>query len=207
MLFFLYASYLAKGQGFNIRGQLSGGIGGDVGYATVTLRSITDTQLICGASADSVGRFVLSGLNSGTYTLHIQSIGMEPFKQQLELKNGDLEPPLIQMRVDSKHIALSEVTITSQKPFLKREIDKLVVDIASSVYSRGENAMRLFNVIPGVQTDAFGNILYRGTEAVTVYIDNIKVQLSGQQLANYLRSIPSESIKSYEIRSIGGGTV
>lgn len=200
----MFTGYFAKSQTFNIRGQISAGSDGNVSYAIVTLRSIPDSLLVRGASTDSIGRFVLSGINSGTYVLHVQAMGMFPHKQQLELKNVDLELPLIQLKVDSAGYTLNEVTVTTQKPFLKREIDKLVVDIASSVYSRGENAMRLFNVIPGVQTDAFGNILYRGTEAVTVYVDNIKVQLSGQQLANYLRSIPSESIKSYEVRSIGG---
>lgn len=204
LLLMLFTCYFADAQVFNIKGRLSAGQGGNVGYATVTLRSGLDTQLVRGTSTDSIGKFVLTGINSGTYILQVQSMGMFPYKQRLELKNNDLELPLIQLKMNAAQNVLNEVTITAQKPFLRREIDKLVVDIASSVYSRGENALRLFNVIPGVQTDAFGNILYRGTEAVTVYIDNVKVQLGGQQLANYLRGIPSESIKSYEVRSIGG---
>lgn len=194
----------AKGQEFKVTGKILGEEGADAGYATVTLRSLPDSLLVRGISADSAGSFVLNGIVSGTYVLDIRSIGLLAHQEKIEILNRDLHLPLIRLKIDPNQHALENVIVTGQKPFLKQEIDKLVVDIENSIYSRGENAMRLFNVIPGMQTDAFGNILYRGTESVTVYVDNIKVQLTGQQLANYLRSIRSESIKSYEIRSIGG---
>ncbi|WP_162618562.1 TonB-dependent receptor domain-containing protein [Pedobacter yulinensis] len=191
-------------QGREIRGQITAGAGQDVSYATVTLRTARDTQLVRGTATDSTGRFVLINVDTGTYVLNIQFLGMLPHTQRVTVGDSSLVLPTIVLRADSSRNTLAQVKIVGRRPFLRQEVDKMVVDIAGSVYSKGENAMRLFNVVPGAQVDAFGNILYRGTEAVTVYVDNVKVQLSGQQLVNYLRGIPSESIASYEVRSVGG---
>jgi len=190
-------------QSYHVIGRVVSANSKSVNSAKVALRESNTNKIVQSIITDTTGVFSFQIERKGSYFIEVSKSGTDNLSisfDLLDIQTMDLGD----LFLDPVSTMLNEVVITSTKPFLKREIDRLVVDIANSVYSRGENAMRLFNVIPGVQTDAFGNILYRGTEAVAVYIDNIKVQLSGQQLANYLRAIPSESIKSYEIRSIGG---
>jgi hypothetical protein len=190
-------------QSYQVKGRVVSANNKSVDSAKVVLKESNTNKIVQSIITDANGLFFFQIEKKGSYFIEVSKSGNDNLSisfDLLDIQTMDLG----NLFLDPVSTTLNEVVITSTKPFLKREIDRLVVDIANSVYSRGENAMRLFNVIPGVQTDAFGNILYRGSEAVTVYVDNIKVQLSGQQLANYLRSIPSESIKSYEIRSIGG---
>lgn len=101
---------------------------------------------------------------------------------------------------------LEDVRVVSRKPFITRLVDKTIINIEGSVYSKGENALRLFNVIPGVHVDPVSGIQFRGSQGVTVYVDNRKISLSGQQLHDYLRSIPSEAIKSYEVQAVPGAS-
>lgn len=189
-------------QTHKISGKLIAPDGALISNATVTLKTRVDSQLVKGTISDSLGKFTLTDIVPGNYVLNIYAISRIAHSQVISIKSEDIELPTLQLSNNSA--ILKEVIVTGQRSFLRREVDKLVVDIEHSIYSKGENGMRLFNVIPGMQIDALGNIVFRGGENVTVYVDNRKVQLTGQQLLNYLKSIPSESIKSYEVRSVSG---
>lgn len=200
--FLIFVCLTSVAQTHKITGKLIAPDGAFINNATVTLKTRVDSQLVKGTISDSLGKFTLTDIVPGNYVLNIYAISRVAHSQVISIKNEDIELPPLQL--SDKSFILNEVKVTAQRPFLKREVDKLIVDIEHSIFSKGENGMRLFNVIPGVQIDALGSIVFRGGEKVTVYVDNRKLQLTGQQLLNYLKSIPSESIKSYEVRSVSG---
>ncbi|NIG55008.1 outer membrane beta-barrel family protein [Chitinophaga sp. Cy-1792] len=199
----LSTSLQTTGQSLKISGQLKTTDGTPIPGAAVTLRTAIDSQLVKGTVSDSTGNFLLTGISSGNYLLQAYGPMNTRHSQLLQLTGKDLHLSAITIHSDQS-VNLKEVVVDAHSPFLKRDLDRLTVDIEHSIYANGENAMRLFNVIPEVQIDAMGSILFRGSEKVTVYVDNRKIQLTGQQLLNYLKSIPSESIKSYEVRAVAG---
>lgn len=173
-----------------------------VEFATIQINKATNSQLITSALADTAGRFNLKVYEQGDYLLKVFSPGTDSLI--LKVNVGDtssLELPDIILKI--KSIQLNGVTIRSRTPLLRRSTDKLTLNVEGSVYEKGEDALRLFNVIPGVRVEG-KDILFRGSESVTVYVDNRKVMLQGDQLFAYLRSIPSESVKSYELRAVPG---
>lgn len=186
----------------DIRGHIRDEKGKDIPDATVVLRSLPDSALAKGAMTGEKGSFLLEKIGKGKYILRVSCVGMEEYSLNVSMDSADLRLDDIILYPQSK--GLQQVMVTARKPLITRQAGKTILNIESSVYNKGENSYRLFNIIPGVQADGSGNMQFRGQEQVTVYIDNRKVQLRGRQLMDYLRSIPSESIKSFEVSTVPG---
>lgn len=188
---------MAQDKRYNITGTVKSD-SAVVADVVLTLRSLQDSTLISGSSTDHNGAFVLS-VPAGSYLLQVNRLGYTSRVFNIDITAEQVLPTVF-IQKDSR--ALKEVEVIAAKPFISRKLDKTIVDIEHSVYSKGENGFRLFNVVPGVQTDNLGAIVYRGRENIKVYIDNRRVQLTGTQLMNYLKSIPSDAIKSMEISAV-----
>jgi hypothetical protein len=63
----------------------------------------------------------------------------------------------------------------------------------------GANALEVLEKTPGVQVDADGNITFKGKSGVLVMIDDKPTYLSAQNLATYLKSLPSSALDQIEL--------
>lgn len=196
-LFLLTITLSVKAQQYKIKGTVASDSIRIPG-AIVTLRNSTDSGIVSGTVTSEDGMFELLA-EKNNYILQIHMSGYKSRNKNISITDV-LDLGRINLETNSRE--LKTVVITSKRPFITRALDKTVLDIENSVYSKGENGFRLFNVVPGIQTDNLGKISFRGTEGITVYIDNRKIQLTGSQLMNYLKSIPSEAIKSIEISAV-----
>ncbi|HLD51808.1 MAG TPA: outer membrane beta-barrel protein [Sediminibacterium sp.] len=93
----------------------------------------------------------------------------------------------------------TELTVVSNRPFIRTLVDKTVLNIAAKPSATGQNALELLKLAPGVVVDPNENIQMGGKNGVTVLIDNQNTQLSAQDLAQLLKSIESDNIKEIEI--------
>lgn len=93
----------------------------------------------------------------------------------------------------------TEVTVVGKQPFIKKLVDKTVLNISAKPSIAGQNALDLLKIAPGVVVDPNENIQMGGKNGVTVLIDNQNTQLSAQDLAQLLKSIESDNIKEIEI--------
>lgn len=198
-LLFAISSYA---QSIRIVGKIKSDAKKVLNQATITLRTVQDSLLIKGTVTDEQGGFVLENIKAGAYMIHVSHVGFEPYLKRLDFADRDLVLNEIILSKDAS-VSLAAVEITTRRALITRSIDKLTVNVQGSVYEKGENGLRLFNVIPGVQVTG-KDIQFRGSEGVTVYVDNRRVLLSGDQLLAYLSAIPSESIKSYELKEVPG---
>jgi hypothetical protein len=93
---------------------------------------------------------------------------------------------------------IQEVEITAKKKLIERKIDRLVFNVENSISASGGDALDALKVTPGikVQNDQISMI---GKSGMSVMIDDRMIQLSGDDLLNYLKTIPSDNIKSIEV--------
>lgn len=91
---------------------------------------------------------------------------------------------------------LQEVVVKA--PLVRREADRIVINVAADPMSANKNALELLKTAPGVWATDEGLSIY-GQGGASVYIDDNKVNMSGNQLMTYLKSIQSSSIRSIEI--------
>jgi outer membrane receptor protein involved in Fe transport len=94
---------------------------------------------------------------------------------------------------------MQNVTVSASKPFIQKLNDRIVVNVASSMVNAGSSAIEVLERSPGITIDQNDNISLRGRAGVVVMIDGKPTPMSGQDLANYLRSLPSSAIDRIDI--------
>lgn len=97
---------------------------------------------------------------------------------------------------------LKDVTVTGRKPLVETRLDRTIVNVDAMISNAGTSALDVLEKAPGVLVDQDGNISLLGKPGVTIYIDDKPTYLSGNELAAYLRSLPSGSLEAIELMSV-----
>lgn len=197
--FFLGLSNLAAKDIALITGQVKGQKGEPLPFVNVALVEAVSGTLITGAVTGDSGDFLIETARSGKVQLLISSIGFETFKsEEFEIKvgsNKDFGNIVIQEEAGN----LSEVTVRSSRPDIIVEADKTTINVEGTVMAEGNTALDVIRRSPGVYVDENDNINLNGRPGVTVMVNDRQTYMSANDLANFLRSMPADNIKSIEI--------
>lgn len=178
-----------------ITGRIVGQTNEPIEYAEVVLQTL-DSIAIKSELTNEEGIFTITDVSNGTYELNIQYF-YENIHSQIIKVSGNLD--LETITTDSGLI-LGEVVITGKKPLIERKVDRLVFNVKNSVAATGGNGLDALKLAPRikVQNDEISMI---GKGSVVVLINDRIVQMSGADLATYLKSLNAEDIKSIEVIS------
>ncbi|NCI47825.1 outer membrane beta-barrel protein [Sediminibacterium soli] len=167
---------------------------------TVELLKAKDSTLARTAISDRNGVADFEGVRTGSYLIRASFINYTTvysavFTVSAE-QPGPQGPPL---RLNPSAAQVGEVVVTARKPFLQKLSDRLVVNVDNSIVSAGSSAMDVLERAPGVAVDQNDAIGLRGKQGVIIMIDGKPTPLSGADLANYLRGLPSSAIERIDI--------
>jgi iron complex outermembrane receptor protein len=183
-----------------LSGQVTEKDGKPLEFTSITVHHTKDSSLVKNGFSDESGKFLLSKIPFGSYFLKAGMVGFETFRSPAFLLSA--ENPA----VDLKNIMLArsvnqlnEVTVIHKKPFIERQIDKLVVNVESNISMAGNNALEILDKIPGIRTDADGNVSVYGKQGVQIFMDGKPSNLSATDLANILRGVLASQIEKIEI--------
>src|SRR5690554_3615593 len=202
VLFLMGMSHVVVAQDQStLLGQVQETNGNGLPYANIALIKADNGDLITGAVSDENGKFTISTSASGKAKLSISSIGFTTFEsEEIELKPG-LEKNLGSFKIQEEVSDLDEVTIQSTRPDVIIEADRTIVNIEGTVLAEGNTALDVIGRSPGVYVDADGNINLNGRSGVIVLLDDRQTYMSAEDLANFLRAMPADNIKSIEVIS------
>lgn len=94
---------------------------------------------------------------------------------------------------------LKEVTIYgNKKQYLKVESDKTTINVRENPMLNSGSSLEAVKKIPGVITSPTGSITLN-SRGVTIYIDGAPSTLSGNDLQNYLSTLPANAIEKVEL--------
>ena len=105
----------------------------------------------------------------------------------------------VTLSLNQKSTELKEVTVEGKKPFIQKLTDRIVVNVDNSIISAGSSAMDILERSPGVNIDQNDAISLRGKQGVIIMIDGKTTPMTGTDLANYLRGLPSDAIDRIDI--------
>ena len=100
--------------------------------------------------------------------------------------------------IKEKTNELKEVTVTSQKKYIKVDSDKTTISVKDNGMLNSGSSLEAVKKLPGVITAPTGGITLNG-KAVTIYIDGAPSTLSGNDLQNYLNTLPANAIEKVEL--------
>lgn len=185
---------------FIVNGSITGPGNSPVDAATVFLLKQKDSSIAKSAVSDNQGQYQFNRVQAGKYFISVSAVGFKSFQgNNIELTADDARvqiPVIILVNLPGN---LQQVSVVTQRPFVERKIDRLIVNVASSPVYAGQSAYDLLEKSPGVSIDDNGIITINGKQGAQVYIDGKLSYLAGQDLMNYLRSIPSAQLDQIEI--------
>lgn len=171
-----------------------------MGGVTVNLLYQKDSSLVKIAITEQDGTAGFEGILPGIYMLLVTHASYEKyFSGPVSIDEKNNSRPLGDIILTRKTKQMKEVTVQSQKPFIEKQIDRIVVNVENSIVSAGSTAMEVLERSPGVVIDRNDNISLKGKQAVTIMINGKPSGISGSDLANYLRGLPSSAISKIEI--------
>lgn len=166
---------------------------GPVPYANVIL--IDSVKAIkMGVVTDNNGAFTISPVK-GKYRVTISFMGYKSWVKELQIEN-DLD--LGDIRLAAEASRLNEVVVKGNRKIIEQKIDRLVYNVENNVSTAGGHALDALRVAPGIMVQS-NSISMLGKGSSRVMVDGRMIELTGEDLLNYLHSIPSGDIKNIEI--------
>lgn len=182
-----------------VTGQVTQTANKPVEFATVTLLKASDSSLVKGAIADINGQYEIEPVKEGKYLVAAAYVGMtKAYSKPFEVKGtATVKIPTLSLSTDTRN--LKAIDVTGKKPFVEQHVDKMVVNVENSVIGAGANAMEVLEKSPGVTIDKDDNINLKGKNGVVIMIDGKLTNMSSQDVAALLKSMPSSNIEQIEL--------
>jgi len=187
----------AVAQTGGIKGKLSDGDRAVPG-ATVSICRAADTSIVQSSIATAAGTFSFNSIQPGNYLIQVTAVGYSSaFSRIVEVNSTIIEVPQLTIKPQSRQ--LSAVTVQAKKAMIEHKIDRTVVNVDASITNSGSTALEVLEKSPGVTVDRDGNVSLKGKAGVMILIDGRPTQLSGADLANYLRNLNASSLDQIEL--------
>jgi len=190
------------GRNGNFVGQISGKIIDNVSkkpmeYATVTVFRMRTMELTSGITSGKNGEFLLDSIKGGMYQIRFSFIGYETKTiDSVKIHPQNSIVDLGKIYLKNTDNTLEEVDIVGDKPIVKYEIDKKVIDVSNLNTTASESAVEVLENVPSINVDIDGNVSLRGNSSFTLLIDNKPTNLD---VTDALKLIPANTIQEIEI--------
>lgn len=176
-----------------ISGQIKNEKNNPVEFIEIQLQN-KDSIIFKSELTNAEGKFILE-TEKGEYSLLVRQLGGIYHKQKISV-NQDTYIGII--NITEKTQQLQEVVITSKKKLIDRKVDRLIFNVENSISASGGDAIDALKITPRVKVKN-DNISMIGKNNMSVMVDDKLILLTGDELINFLKSIPSDNIKSIEV--------
>lgn len=154
----------------------------------------TDNNIVSGTITEENGTFRINALTDGSYLLKVSYVGYKDYESGMITLSRKLTLPTIILEENAE--SLGEVTVTARKPVVTRKSDRIVFNVENSLLSSG-TSWDIIQKTPSVivQND---NLTVR-REGAIVYLNDRRVNFSGEDLSNLLKGLGGEVVKEVEV--------
>ena len=173
--------------------------GRPVEFATVALMNVKTNKPIDGTTSDAKGNFSLTKLAPGDYRLQYSFIGYKNLdsKPFTIIKGTEISLGSVKLPADVR--TLGEVVVTGQAALIEEKVDRLVFNADKDMTSKGGDASDVLKRVPMLSVDLDGNVSLRGSQNIRVLINNKPSTIVAASVADALKQLPADMIKSVEV--------
>jgi len=154
-----------------------------------------DNKYIASELTAETGEFTVKNLVSGNYFLLIRQLGDSLYSQTVQLTQS-VDLGTLTAKYTPK--LLQEITITGRRPFIENKGDRLVFNVASSIFATGTNVTEILKNIPKIDPTS-ENLKIIGKSNVLIMINDRLLNLDAHDLDNYLNNLRSDNIAKIEV--------
>ncbi|MBS1545668.1 MAG: TonB-dependent receptor [Bacteroidetes bacterium] len=171
-----------------------------VEFATVALVGPTSDKPIDGAICDDKGKFAIVKVPNGNYRLIISFIGYENTVVKdivISDKKNFIDVGNQGLATTSKQ--LEAVVVEGQKVLVEEKVDRTVYNAENDNTAKGGDATDVLKRVPMLSVDMDGNVSLRGNQNIKVLINNKPSTITASSVADALKQIPADQIKTVEV--------
>ncbi len=145
--------------------------------------------------ADNSGTAKFNLLKNSQYTVKISSVNYLPIEKGISTSGDQM---IFSFTAEPLGKTLDAVVVTTHKPLMRQEDDKMIVDPENLVAS-STSGFEVIEKTPGLFVDQDGNIYISSTTPATIQINGRDMKMSAADVATMLKSLPPNVISKIEI--------
>jgi outer membrane receptor protein involved in Fe transport len=170
-----------------------------VEFATIALTDAAG-KTVNGTIADAKGKFAIDKIANGTYTVTISFIGYQTITKDNQVLDGrKAEINLGIIKIEEEATQLGEVVVAAQKDLVEERVDRTIYNAENDATTRGGDATDVLKRVPMLSVDLDGNVSMRGSSNIMVLINNKPSTIMANSVADALKQIPADQIKTVEV--------
>ncbi|GAB4025514.1 TonB-dependent receptor domain-containing protein [Spirosoma gilvum] len=183
--------------------RLTGAIWDDSGkplpFASIALLRSPDSSLVKGTISQESGSYALDNIRPGQYRLVASAVGYAPGRSELVLVGTTpIQLPVLTLQAATK--SLREVAVAARKPLFEQQIDRLVINVQSSITAAGGSALDILERSPGITVNRQNNSLtLSGKGGVMVMLNAKLTRLPIATVMEMLAGMPASDIEKIEL--------
>lgn len=170
-----------------------------VEFATVAMLDAETKSVLDGTMANEKGQFEFTRVAPGNYILKITFIGYSELlvPNVKVVKGEDLDLGVLKLALSAQ--LLNEVEVTGVKSLIEERVDRLVYNAENDLTSKGGDGADVLRKVPMLTVDFDGNVSLRGNSNIRVLINNKPSTIVASSVADALKMIPADLIKTVEV--------
>ncbi|TCZ70620.1 outer membrane beta-barrel family protein [Flaviaesturariibacter aridisoli] len=167
----------------------------------VNLQIKSGGKAVYSTTSGESGAFSFGAVAAGSYILEVSAAGFQNYSEPLQIATGSGEKALepILLAADRKELSTVVVTAQQQKSLVEDKGDRLVYNASADISNAGGTAADVLRKVPTLTVDLDGNVQMRGNGNIKVLINGKPSALMARNLADALRQMPANIIKTVEV--------
>lgn len=167
-------------------------------YATISIK-LENVETLRSTLTKEDGSFVLEKLPFGKHQLIILNVGYKKITQEVALSESQPTVNIGNILLSTQNNLLQEVQVTTDKPLVKQEVDRISYDVQSDPESKFQTALDMLRKVPLISVDADDNIQVKGSGNFKVLINGRPSSLVARNPRDVFKSMPASSIVRIEV--------
>jgi len=168
--------------------------------ATVALLSANDSALVKGAVTNSDGIYRFENIAQGNYIIAASFTGLKQiFSPAFQVVNNT-ESVIDPITLTEKENQLGAVFVSAKKPLFEQKIDRMVINVASSITNAGSTALDVLMRSPGITVDQQNSTLsMNGKDGVVVMMNGKISRMPISAVVQMLAGMSASNIEKIEL--------
>ncbi|MDF2454837.1 MAG: TonB-dependent receptor [Cytophagaceae bacterium] len=169
-----------------------------VEFASIGLIDKSTGKIINGTITDSAGFFILEQVPNGTYQVGVRMVSYNDITlNNIIVSNEANDVSIGTVRIASPTSTV--VVVEGKRDLITEEVDRIVYNAENDATNKGGDATDVLRKAPLLTVDMDGNLSMRGNSNVRVLINGKASALTASSVADALKQIPADQIKSVEV--------
>lgn len=172
-----------------------------VPFVNVLLLAASDSSLVSGTITNKGGSYQLLLPKTGRFYLKISGVGYQSrLSEAFEVNASKSTIELADLILLEEENTLNEVQVSAKKELIQTTPLGKIINVQSSLMTKGSNALQVLERLPGVISDRRNNqFSLNGQSGVTVMFNGRKVQMPMEELMSLLENTMADNIEKIEL--------